>query len=217
MAIINKSNQIKEIIKCGKDPTYFFNSYLRIQHPVRGLIPFDTYQFQDECVDTFIENRFSIVLKSRQLGMSTLAAAYAVWLALFQKDKNILIIATKLSVAQNFISKVKIMIRSLPAWLVLPQIVTNNKQLLEFSHGSSIKAVPTSEDAGRSEALSLLIIDEAAFVRNFDELWMGLYPTISTGGRVIILSTPNGVGGQYYKLYTDAEAGLKKLSEEDKK
>jgi len=208
MAIINKSNQIKEIIKCGKDPTYFFNSYLRIQHPVRGLIPFDTYQFQDECVDTFIENRFSIVLKSRQLGMSTLAAAYAVWLALFQKDKNILIIATKLSVAQNFISKVKIMIRSLPAWLVLPQIVTNNKQLLEFSHGSSIKAVPTSEDAGRSEALSLLIIDEAAFVRNFDELWMGLYPTISTGGRVIILSTPNGVGGQYYKLYTDAEAGL---------
>jgi hypothetical protein len=140
--------------------------------------------------------------------MSTLVAAYSVWMSLFQRDKNILIIATKLSVAQNFITKVKTMIKSLPNWLVLPQIVTNNKQLIEFSHGSSIKAVPTSEDAGRSEALSLLIVDEAAFVRNFDELWMGLYPTISTGGRVIILSTPNGVGGQYYKLYTDAEAGL---------
>ena len=170
MAITNKSRQIKEIIRCGKDPAYFFNSYLKIQHPVRGLIPFNTYSFQDECVDTFLDNRFSIILKSRQLGMSTLVAAYSVWLALFQKDKNILVIATKLSVAQNFISKVKIMVKSLPAWLVLPQIVTNNKQLLEFSHGSSIKAIPTSDDAGRSEALSLLIIDEAAFVKNFDEI-----------------------------------------------
>jgi len=208
MTKINKTNQIKEIVKSGKDPVYFFNNYLKIQHPVRGLIQFDTYPFQDDCVETFIDERFSIILKSRQLGMSTLVAAYSVWLALFQKDKNVLIIATKLSVAQNFISKVKTMIRSLPKWLVLPEIVTNNKQLIEFSHGSSIKAIPTSDDAGRSEALSLLIIDEAAFVRNFDELWMGLYPTISTGGRVIILSTPNGVGGQYYKLYTDAEAGL---------
>jgi len=208
MSKVNKSRQVSEIIKCGREPVYFFNNYAKIQHPVRGLIKFDTYPFQDMCVQSFIDERFNIVLKSRQLGMSTLSAAYAVWLTLFQRDKNVLIIATKLSVAQNFITKVKTMIRSLPKWLVLPEIVTNNKQLIEFSHGSSIKAIPTSEDAGRSEALSLLIIDEAAFVRNFDELWMGLYPTISTGGRVIILSTPNGVGGQYYKLYTDADAGL---------
>ena len=208
MVSTNKSRQVKEIIKCGKDPVYFFNKYTKIQHPIRGLIPFDTYPFQDKCVDDFIQNRFSIIVKSRQLGLSTLTAAYATWLAIFQKDKNILIIATKLSVAQNFIKKVKIIIRNLPPWLVLPQIVTNNKQLLEFSHGSSVKAIPTSEDAGRSEALSLLIVDEAAFVRNFDDLWMGLYPTISTGGRVVILSTPNGVGGQYHELFTNAEAGL---------
>ena len=121
-------------------------------------------------------------------------------MALFQKDKNILIIATKLSVAQNFITKVKTMIKSLPPWLLLPEITSNNKQQIQFSHGSQIKAIPTSEDAGRSEALSLLIVDEAAFVRNFDTIWTGIYPTISTGGRVIILSTPTGVGGQYHKL-----------------
>lgn len=207
MGTQNKSRQIKEIVKCGKDPQYFFKNYCKIQHPVRGLIPFDTYLFQDECVDAFIENRFSIILKSRQLGMSTLVAAFATWMVLFQKDKNILIIATKLSVAQNFIKKVKTILRNIPPWLLLPEVVTNNKQLIEFSHGSSIKAIPTSEDAGRSEALSLLIVDEAAFVKNFDELWMGLYPTLSTGGRAILLSTPNGVGGQYYKLYTDAEIG----------
>jgi len=208
MGLPGKSKQVEEIIRCGKQPDYFFNNYVKIQHPVRGLIKFDTFEFQDKCVSTFIDERFSIVLKSRQLGMSTLAAAYSLWMAIFQRDKNILVIATKLSVAQNFITKVKTMLRSVPKWLVMPELTSNNKQLLEFSNGSSVKAIPTSDDAGRSESLSLLIVDEAAFVKNFDELWMGLYPTISTGGRVVILSTPNGVGGQYYKLYTDAEAGV---------
>ncbi len=212
MATPTKSRQVQEIIKCGKDPSYFFNSYVKIQHPVKGLIKFDTFEFQDDCVETFSEERFSIILKSRQLGLSTLVAAYSLWMALYQRDKNILVIATKLTVAQNFITKVKTMLRALPGWVILPELVANNKQLLQFSNGSTIKAIPTSDDAGRSEALSLLIVDEAAFVKNFDSLWMGLYPTISTGGRVIILSTPNGVGGQYHKLYTDAEAGLNEFS-----
>ena len=201
----SKQGQIAEIVKCGKDPVYFMNKYLKIQHPLRGLIPFKTYPFQDDCVSEFNEHRFNIVLKSRQLGLSTLVAAYAVWQAVFYKEKNILIIATKLAVAQNFIRKVKTYIKSMPNWLLVPTIVANNKQQVEFSNGSQIKAVPTSEDAGRSEALSLLIVDEAAFVRNFDELWMGLYPTLSTGGRAILLSTPNGVGGQYHEIYTKAE------------
>ena len=200
----SREHQVKEIVNCGKDPIYFMTKYLKIQHPLKGLIPFKTYDFQNDCVLDFNKHRFNIILKSRQLGISTLVAAYAVWLAIYYKDKNILIIATKLSVAQNFIRKVKTGIKSLPKWLLLPEIVANNKQQVEFSNGSQIKAIPTSEDAGRSEALSLLIVDEAAFVRNFDELWMGLYPTLSTGGRAILLSTPNGVGGQYYDLYMKA-------------
>lgn len=207
MATINKQRQIAEIIKCGKDASYFFNRYSRIQHPIKGSIPFDTYKFQDNCVKDFEKHRFNIILKSRQLGLSTVTAAYSAWMAIFHKDKNILVIATKLAVAQNFIRKVKFLIQSLPPWLLLPQIVNNNKQAIEFSNGSTIKAIPTSEDAGRSEALTLLIVDEAAFVRNFDTLWTGLYPTLSTGGRAIILSTPNGVGGQYYDLWRQAESG----------
>ena len=203
----NKQAQIKEIIKCGKDPIYFFNKYVKIQHPTRGSILFKTYPFQDDCVNDFRQNRFNIVLKSRQLGLSTITAAYAMWMVLFHKDKNVLVIATKLAVAQNFIRKCKFLLASCPKWLVLPQIVKNNSQALEFNNGSVIKAIPTSEDAGRSEALSLLIVDEAAFVRNFDTLWTGLYPTLSTGGEAIILSTPNGVGGQYYDLYTLADKG----------
>ena len=109
----NKQAQVKEIIRCGKDPTYFFNKYVKIQHPTRGSILFKTYPFQDDCVTEFNDNRFNIVLKSRQLGLSTLVAAYAVWQAVFYKDKNILIIATKLAVAQNFIRKVKTYIKSI--------------------------------------------------------------------------------------------------------
>ena len=208
----SKQRQIKEIVKCGKDPVHFFNKYVKIQHPTRGLIPFKTYDFQNDCANAFNEHRFNIILKSRQLGLSTLSAAYAVWLAVFYKDKSILVIATKLAVAMNFIRKVKIVLRNMPKWLLLPDLVENNKQSVLFSNGSQIKAIPTSEDAGRSEALTLLIVDEAAFVRNFDEVYTGLYSTLQTGGRAIILSTPNGVGNMYHKLYVDAEAGLNQFN-----
>ena len=204
-AVSTRQQQIAEIVKCGKDPVYFINKYLKIEHPTRGLLPFDTYPFQDRCINDFNEHRFNIILKSRQLGISTITAAYSIWLALFYKQKNILVIATKMAVAQNFVKKVKVAIQNLPPWLILSKMVANNKQQVVFENGSSIKAIPTSEDAGRSEALSLLIIDEAAFIRNFDEIWTGLYPTLSTGGRAVILSTPNGVGGQYYDLWMGAE------------
>ena len=208
MSTVRPSNrQAQEIIKCGKDPKYFINKYVFIQHPIKGTIKFDTYPFQDTCLDDFVEHRFNIVLKSRQMGLSTLVAAYSVWLALFRRDKKILVIATKLKTAQNFIRKVKVVIRKMPKWLMLPEVTGNNKQEIQFSNGSVIQAIPTSDDAGRSEALSLAIIDEAAFIRNFDIIWTSLYSTLSTGGRGIILSTPNGVGDKYHELYSSAELG----------
>jgi len=205
-ALMSRQAQVAEILKCGKDPTYFMKKYCKIQHQLRGLIPFDTYDFQDDCVKQFQQHRFNIVLKSRQLGLSTVSAAYVVWYAIFKKDKNILVIATKLNTAINFIKKVKTMLDGLPPWLLLTKFEPT-KQSIRFDNGSTITAVPTSPDAGRSEALALLIVDEAAFIRDFDEIWTSLYPTLSTGGSAIILSTPNGVGGQYYKLWTEAESG----------
>ncbi len=201
------ASHAKEIIQCGKDPVYFINKYAKIQHPQRGTIKFDTYEFQDDCVRSFIAHRFNIIVKARQLGLSTVTAIYAVWLAIFYRDKNILIIATKLSTAKNFIKKVKVALRSLPPWLIMPSIVEQTQQQISFSNGSQIKAIPTSEDAGRSEALSLLVVDEAAFIRNFAELWKGLYSCLSEGGRAIVISTPNGIGGRYHELVEGAENG----------
>lgn len=205
--LTSEKAQVDEIIKCGKDPVHFMKNWAKIQHPTRGKIPFETYEFQDRCVSDFEEHRLNIVLKSRQLGLSTVCAAYCAWLCLFHRDKNVLVIATKLTTAITFISKVKVILQSIPEWMLLSKFIPT-KQEVAFDNGSWIKAVPTSEDAGRSEALSLLIVDEAAFIREFDEIWTGLAPTISTGGRAIIISTPNGVGGQFYKLWTEASAGV---------
>jgi len=203
--------QAREVIKCGKDPHYFINKYVKILSSETGhggLVPFITYPFQDDCLDEFIKHRFNVIVKSRQLGLSTLAAAYALWLALFHRGQNILIIATKLATAQNFIGKVKDGLKSLPKWLVVPQIQNSNKTEVSFNNGSKVKAIPTSPDAGRSEALSLLIVDEAAFIRDFAEIWKGIYPTLShTKGKALVISTPNGTGGRYHKIYTEAEAG----------
>lgn len=208
METINKKRQTDEIRRCARDPIYFFNSYVKVSHPIKGPIPFKTYGFQDECIKAFIEHRFVIVNKSRQLGLSTLAAAYAAWLLLFHRNKEIIIMATKLLVAQNFVKKVKFCIKNLPKWLVLPKIEKDNDRSFVFASPSNsrIEAISTSADAGRSEALSLLIVDEAAHVDDFEELWKGLYPTLSTGGRALIISTPKGVGNWFHTLWTKAEA-----------
>ena len=204
---LTKNQTLKEIVKCGKDPVYFINNYAKITHPQKGLIPFHLYDFQEDLVKNYLDHRFNIILKARQLGISTISAAYVVWMMLFHREKNVLVIATKFSTASNLVKKVKNILRNLPEWLKIAHVTIDNRTSFELSNGSQIKASSTSGDAGRSEALSLLVIDEAAHVEGLDELWMGLYPTLSTGGRCIALSTPNGVGNWFHKIYTEADQG----------
>ena len=204
---LDKKQKVKEILKCGKDPAYFLKTYARISHPMHGLILFDTYDFQDDLLQDFNDYRFNVILKARQLGISTITAGYIVWLMLFHRDKAILVMATKFATAGNLVKKVKGVMRNLPDWLRIASIDVDNRNSFELSNGSSIKAASTSGDAGRSEALSLLVLDEAAHIEGLEELWTGLYPTLSTGGRCIALSTPNGVGNWFHKTCTDSESG----------
>jgi len=202
---LTKEQVVKEIIKCGKEPVYFINNYAKISHPIKGLIPFKTYDFQTDLVNDYNDHRFTVILKARQLGISTITAAYVAWMMLFHRDKNVLVIATKFGTAANLVKKVKAIHRNLPTWIKIADISIDNRTSFELSNGSQIKASSTSADAGRSEALSLLVIDEAAHVEGLDELWTGLYPTLSTGGRCIALSTPNGVGNWFHQTCVDSE------------
>ena len=208
MVSLDKKSLMKEIVKCGRDPVYFTNNYAKITHPMKGQLLFKTYDFQTQLLQDFDDYRFNVILKARQLGISTVTAAYVAWLMLFHKEKNVLIIATKLSTAVNLVKKVKNIIKNLPDWLVTAKIEIDNRQSFELANGSQIKASSTSGDAGRSEALSLLVIDEAAHVEGLEDLWTGLYPTLSTGGRCIALSTPNGVGNWFHKTYIEAEQNV---------
>ena len=204
---LTKKEIVKEILKCGKDAPYFINNYCRISHPMKGLIQFKTYPYQDDLLNDYNDFRFNVILKARQLGISTITAAYCVWFMLFHKEKNIVVLATKFSTAANLVKKVKSMMKNLPDWLKLAKIDVDNRTSFELSNGSIIKAVPTSEDAGRSEALSLLVVDEAAHIEKMNEIWTAVYSTLATGGRCIALSTPKGTGNWFHKTYTDAIDG----------
>ena len=193
----------REYLKCAKDPIHFMRKYCTIQHPQRGKIKFDLYPFQEDVLSEFNENRYNIILKSRQLGISTLTAGYSLWTMLFNNDKNILCIATGKDTAKNLVTKVRVMYEGLPSWLKV-QVQEDNKLSLIFKNGSQIKAVASSADSSRSEALSLLILDEAAFIDKVDEIWTAAQQTLATGGNCIALSTPNGVGNWFHRMWIGA-------------
>ena len=197
----------KEYANCAKNPVYFLKKYAMIQHPIKGKIPFNLYDFQEKTLADLVDNDYNIILKARQLGISTLTAGYALWMMTFGNDKNILVIATKQDTAKNLVTKVRVMHANLPSWLK-QTCVEDNKLSLRYANGSQIKAISSKEEAGRSEALSLLILDEAAFIDKIDGIWASAQQTLATGGQCLALSTPNGVGNWFHRTWMDAEDGL---------
>ena len=202
-----KEQKIKEIKRCGLDPIYFLKTYGRIAHPERGTIPFSLYPFQEKCIQEFKTNRYNIVLKARQIGLSWTVAGYIAWLINFYRDKTILCVATKERTAANVIRKVKKILKNLPSWLFLSDIVSDNLSGIELKNGSWARASATSSDVGVSESLSLLVIDEAALVFGMEELWTGLAPTLTVGGSCIAISTPRGIGNWFSNIYQGAING----------
>lgn len=200
-----------EYIKCAKDPVYFMRKYCMIQHPVRGKIKFDLYPFQEDSLLQFKDHDYNIILKSRQLGISTLTAGYSLWSMIFNEDFNCLVIAIKQDTAKNLVTKVRVMHDFLPSWL-RPGVVEDNKLSLRLKNGSQVKAVSSSPDAGRSEALSLLVIDEAAFIDKVDDIWTSAQQTLATGGKAIVLSTPNGTGNFFHRTWMKAESNENKFN-----
>ncbi len=196
---------IKEVSLCARNPIYFIEKYCKVQHPTKGLVDFKLYDFQKEAITNFVAYDRNIVNKARQLGFSSLTAAFIVWLVLFHKDKSVLVVSTKAAVAKNMLKKVKTVLKYLPDWMYLADITTNQVHELALSNGSWVKSIARSEDAGRSEALSLLIIDEAAHIRDMDEMWKGLSSTVATGGKVIAMSTPKGVANWFYRYCVEAQ------------
>jgi hypothetical protein len=194
----------EEFMRCASDPAYFMKKYYTIQHPTRGRLFFDLYEFQEEVLHLYQNHEYCIINKSRQLGISTLVSAYSLWMMLFQRDKNILVVATTQATAKNMVTKVRFAYQNLPSWLKIGAS-EDNRLSLRLVNGSQIKAVSAAGDATRSESVSLLVIDEAAFIDRIEEIFTAAQQTLATGGRCIALSTPNGIGNWFHKMYTKAQ------------
>lgn len=205
---MKKEEIVKELEKCSSDPAYFINNYVNVVHPVKGVMPFKLFPFQERMIYEINDHRFSIVKKFRQAGITTLAAAYSLWRIIFKDHQNIMVVSIGDRESRAFLERVVSMYDDLPKWLK-PAEVERNKHVLKLSTGSKIKSQPAG--AGRGESVSLLIVDEAAFVDDMREFWMAIYPTISTGGAACIISTVNGMSNLYYELYRDATAGKNKF------
>lgn len=215
--------QLEIFIKCAKSP-FFFCKFVMLVHPVRGKVPFDLYPFQQATLLNFLRHPFNVILKFRQAGVTELISMYCLWMAMFHPFKNIVIISIKDRVAKKVLRKIKFMYKNLPDFLKVSIVNGRGDDLgtateIEFSNGSIISSIPTTEDAGRSEAVSLLVIDEAAIVRWAERIWAAAWPTLSTGGRAIVNSCVTGdtkIIGEYGNFRIDEicpkEFGVKDIS-----
>lgn len=201
-----KSEILEEFKRCKTDPLYFISKYIKVTHPVRGLVPFKLYPFQNKILECLEENRFNILRKFRQAGCTTIAAAYSLWMCIFQQHKSIVILSKGDAESTEVLDRIKLMYDELPEFLK-PGIVEDNKHTLKLKSHSVIKSRPSGKQSGRSLAGSFLIIDEAAFIENIDTIWAAVYPIISTGGRAFVLSTVNGIGNWYHDVYQGAMDG----------
>lgn len=173
---------------------------------MRGMVPFKLYPFQKRILSEFQADRLTILRKFRQAGCTTLMAAYALWFIIFQDNKKVVILSKGDAEAKGFIERIKLMFAELPSWLK-PAATKDNDHTLRLTNGSSIESKASSKNSGRSISASLLILDEAAFIEHIDTIWAAVGPTTSTGGRVVALSTVNGIGNWFHKMYTQAIEG----------
>ena len=205
------SEQVKTLARVVQD-VFYFSLFIFVVHPVRGKVHFNLYPYQKSVLYQFVKDRFNIILKFRQAGITELISMYCLWLAMYHPNKKINIISIKDTTAKKVLKKIKYMYKNLPLYLQVP--IVNGRtgeygsaSMIEFNNGSFIESIPTSSEAGRSESLSLLVIDEAAIVRWADQIWAAAFPTLSTGGSAIVNSTPYGIGNFYHSKWVDAIAG----------
>jgi hypothetical protein len=201
-------DQILEIARCADPitgPRYFMSNYFCIQHPTRGRMSYHPWDYQSRLIDTYHNFRFSISLMPRQTGKSTSAAGYLLWYAMFVPDSTILVAAHKYLGAQEIMQRIRYAYENCPDH-IRAGVVDYNKGSITFENGSRIVAQTTTENTGRGMSISLLYCDEFAFVRPTiaKEFWTSISPTLATGGKCIITSTPNSDEDQFALLWKGA-------------
>jgi len=209
-SLVKKAHQVEswteaellELARCANDPVYFLENYAWIQHPTLGRVRFVLFDYQKDLLRCYHENRFSINMLGRQMGKSTVAAGYLLWYAMFRQDTTILIAAHKHTGAQEIMNRIRFIYENLPD-NIRAGVTSYNKGSLDFENGSRIVSATTTETTGRGMSLTIVYLDEFAFVppRIAKEFWTAISPTLSTGGKCIITSTPNQDDDQFARIW----------------
>ena len=192
---------------------YFCENYWYVKHPQKGRILFKLRLAQVETTKIWMTERYSIVLKARQIGFSTLAAAYSFWLTYFFSDRFVVMLSRTERESVKLLAKAKYGYRFLPKWMRVrgPQQITEHQLKMSFNNESAIESLPSSNDPARGESVYLVIVDEWAFLPNAEEAWASIEPVTDVGGRVIGLSTANGSGNFYHQLWVGSQTGANKF------
>ena len=199
---------IEDLMKCSDPvdgPHYFLDNFFYIQHPTKGKLRYEPFEYQRRLIDSYHGNRFNVNLLPRQTGKTTTAAGYLLWYAMFIPDATVLVAAHKFTGAQEIMSRIRYAYELCPNHIRCG-VKSYNKQSIEFDNGSRIIAQTTTETTGRGLSLSLLYADEFAFVEpNIAvEFWTSISPTLATGGKAIITSTPNSDEDQFANIWKEA-------------
>ena len=213
MTRLTELRQEAEWRRCQKDESYFLRKYWHIAHPAHGRILFNLRDAQSEALDRWSNNRYSLTLKARQIGWTTLVAAHQFWLAFFNDDQNIIDLSRTERESVLLLKKTKYGFKHLEPWLLErgPQSLIEHQQKMGFSNGSQITSMPSASDPARGESASLVVVDEWAFLPNPEEAWASIEPVADVGGRIIGLSTANGSGNFFHNLWNGAVTGNNKF------
>ena len=194
--------------------THFCSSYWHIRHPERGRIKFEMREAQIETVRCWIEDRYTIVLKARQIGFSTLAATFTFWEQFFWPDRFTVMLSRTEREAAKLLQKTKYGYKMMPAWVRQrgPDLLSDNQLKMVFANDSAIESLPSGNDPARGESVYRVFIDEMAFIPNAAEAWASIEPIADVGGRVNCLSTANGEGNIFHELWVGSQTGTNRFT-----
>jgi hypothetical protein len=200
------TTQKLEWVKCSLNSVYFAKKYIKIISIDEGIIPFKMYDYQEDMIDLFQNNRFSIACTGRQQGKTTTAAAYILWFSTFHPSKESAVLANKADQAQEIMERIQLSYELLPCFMK-QSVRTYNKRSMVFDNGSKNFSGASSTSSVRGRSIALLYWDEAAHTPNDIDFYESVFPTLSSGqkSKLIMTSTPNGTRGLFYKIWTEHE------------
>jgi hypothetical protein len=203
----NWTPEMVEDLERARKSVLHFSRFFYIVNLDEGKQQIKLYPYQKRILKALVENRFNVVLASRQIGKTTILTIFALWMVCFQDDFRVLLIANKEGTAINIFKRIRLAYEMLPNYMK-PGVINYAKTGLELANGSSIGISTTTSDAARGESINCLLIDEAAFIpaEFMNDFWESVFPVISSSkkSKIFMLSTPNGVGNLFYNIYTES-------------